>query len=253
MSTVNDLREMILARLDAADTALAHLTVEGPKRMLDAVDVSLVPQGVDAAVRAEIASDIVEVLQRTTAHAGRVLALQRRLVGVAGATDDLDAVAARVAERVSAPARQLAPRLEGSSLAATKGDAWSSNGRYVEAVATQRGALDSVPAAAQTLERALTTMADGIEQYYLTLGSLVTTTTVALLRLATTIATWETAVGGILGITSTFVEVESGLASMHAAALASSRSVDAILSTAADTASAWPRSGTPSGGAAPGA
>ena len=238
MTTVDEMRAAITERLDAGDRALDSLAADGPRLVLQVVDASLAPQGVEPAVRAQIASRIVEVLVRAIAHGRKTLAFQRKLAGALGSPDELRAAAALVALSVTAPAKELAPQLDGSSLEATNPEVWSSNERYAAAVDGQRGALDRVPEAAETLERALTTMSDGIDQYYTSLTQLVTTTSLTLLGLATTITTWETAVGGILGITSSLVTVESGLATMYQAAVANTAAVDELLTSASTLE--WP-------------
>ena len=246
MSNVDEMRAAIIERLDAGDKALDSLASDGPRLVLQVVDTSLAPQGVDPSVRAQIASRIVEVLVRAIAHGRKTLAFQRKLAGAMGSPDELRAAATLVATSVTSASKDLAPLLDGSTLAATNSEAWSSNDRYVAAVEGQQGALDRVPEVAETLERALTTMSTGIEQYYGSLTQLVTTTSLTLLGLATTITTWETAVGGILGITSSLVSVESGLATMYQAAVANSAAVDELLS-GATTLPSWPSasSGSP--------
>lgn len=246
MSTISvaEMRAAIIERLDAGDRALDSLSSDGPRLVLQVVDTSLTPQGVAPAVRAEIAGRIVEVLVRATAHGRKTLAFQRKLAGAMGSPDELRAAAALVALSVTAPAREMAPLLDGSSLHATNPEAWSSNAGYVAAIADQKGALDRVPEAALEIERALTTMSDGIEQYYVTLAGLVTSTSLTLLGLATTITTWETAVGGILGITSSLVNVESGLATMYQTALANAAAVDAQLQSARAGMPNWPTAGS---------
>ena len=242
--SVDELRAAIIERLDAGDKALDSLTSDGPRLVLQVVDTSLAPQGVAPTVRAEIAGRIVEVLVRAVAHGRKTLAFQRKLAGAMGSPDELRAAAALVALSVTSPAREIAPLLDGSSLQATNAESWSSNAGYVAAIAGQKGALDSVPEAAKNIERALTTMSDGIEQYYVTLAQLTTSTSLTLLGLATTITTWETAVGGILGITSSLVNVESGLATMYQAALASAAAVDAQLTSARAEPLQWPSAGS---------
>ena len=241
LSTVAELRAVILERLDDGDTALDSIERDGPTAIRTAITAQLAPLGIDAAAREALTVNTIALLQRAVEHGRKTTAVQRRLTQSAGDTSALDAAAAMVALSITSPAADLAPLIGRESLDAIDPARWSAAEQtgYTKAADGQGDAVARVAEVGREIEEALRAMSTGIENFYSSLAQLVMSAVVAVIGLAATLATWEAVSGGIAALVSSLVGIGTGLAALSQQALADSRAVEGRLRAIDQVA--WPK------------
>lgn len=242
MSTVDDVRELIFERLAQCEDTLDLLEKNGPALIRRLTSVYLAPIEVLPGVVDEVAEKLVSLLLRAIAYARTMIAFQRRMAEAMGSPDSLDAAAATIGTDVNTAAANLAPDMIAEALSALSPFAWSgeANFAYSAAFDGQDAAVKRIAEIGAALEQALTSMSDGIEQYYTALVQLVVSSLATILGLVVAIATWETIVGGVLGVLIALVGVVSSLVSLYQLTLTNNQTIDEILRGLTTEAVAWP-------------
>jgi len=245
MSNVAEIRSVIDEHLDAGSKALDALAADGPATILRVIDASLEPRGVAPEVRAETAGRIADILVRAIEHGRKTIAFERKLAGAMGDPDALRARASAVQSEVAKAATELAPQVTSASLEAVKPENWigQTAERYRSSVRGREDAVAAIPNVASLVGRSLESMADSIDEYYVSLAAQVSATTVSLLGIAVSIDTWETASGGILNVGATLARIEGELATTLTTALQRARTVDEQLAEALESPLQWPTGG----------
>jgi uncharacterized protein YukE len=244
VSYVDDLRNIMLARLDESEDALDFAERHGPTLIRAAVRAHLATILVPDWVENRWADIIIEGLMDLIAYARKALAMQRTMVLALGSPDALDKAADLIGQLVGKVAGDLAIEVRQDSLAAINDPSrWQgqSAASYEKGFDGQADAVRRIAQLSSQLEDALRSMSDTIEGYYVALMGTVVSIVGVVLSVVGAILTAPTGVGFFIGIIGAIVSVIGAVTSVVQMVIAQNQVTDSTIRPLQDTLVLWPK------------
>lgn len=213
MSQVDQFRDFIEGCLKRQVETLDFLEKHGPSMIRALVPGRVGVVQVPGFIKDKIADFWIDRLMEAIAYARRVNAVMQIMVRYLGSPDALRAASSALNSAVSSKAEDyaLANLREDSLMAMSDPSQWSGPGSapYAKSFDGQSEAFSRVSEYAGKMDGALSDMAKNIEDYYRALRDAAISLVEIIAGIVLLIATWETIIGGIVGVILAIIGVVS--------------------------------------------